>query len=234
MKGGFCSTCLRAGTDHSQALASLSSRIHSLHYTKCHQVSDLVALLSCSGLSRVAWGKMGRTSVMIALLFSGLLTAAHQLFEVVPTYSWRSDEHGALIDIRQQEHERRREVVRRAHPIARNIKSAILQVDPGEVRNGATATVSWSGVEHAQSHDWIGLYCPGTADDHEYVEYWFVSVAPTYRLGRGSLNTTLWNMRTTCEFRYYGNNTYTEASSRGDLVPGLNNCDWVGLCKKKK
>ena len=88
---------------------------------------------------------------------------------------------------------------------------AILKADPVLVANGGKVTVSWSHVSSPslqKPYDWVGLYCPSTADPQAYLDYSFVDESPTYALGYGSVHFTLYNLRTDCEFRYYRNDTY--------------------------
>ena len=88
---------------------------------------------------------------------------------------------------------------------------ASLKAEPAMVANRGKVTVSWSGVSSPslqKPYDWVGLYCPSTADPHAYLDYSFVDESPTYAQGYGSLRFTLYNLRTDCEFRYYRNDTY--------------------------
>ena len=93
------------------------------------------------------------------------------------------------------------------------VSGANLKTDPQLIANGDLVNVSWSGVSSPSLEapfDWIGLYCPSKADPHAYLDYAFVSESPTYADGYGSVEFTLYNVRTECEFRYYRNDTYDE------------------------
>ena len=98
---------------------------------------------------------------------------------------------------------------------------AILTADPVLVANGGKVTVSWSHVSSPslqKPYDWVGLYCPSTADPQAYLDYSFVDESPTYTLGYGSVHFTLYNLRTDCEFRYYRNDTYNALMAVSNTV----------------
>lgn len=104
---------------------------------------------------------------------------------------------------------------------------AILTAEPAVVENGGQVLVSWKNVpnpgERKPYYDWIGLYCPADAPSHKYLDYWFANESQTYSLGYGKVDFTLYNMRMDCEFRYFGNDTYTELmaiSKRVQFVSG--------------
>ena len=90
---------------------------------------------------------------------------------------------------------------------------ASLKTEPQTVANGGKVTVSWTDVSNPslqKPYDWVGLYCPAMADARAYFDYAFVNESPTYAEGFGSVEFTLYNVRTDCEFRYYRNDTYDE------------------------
>ena len=104
---------------------------------------------------------------------------------------------------------------------------ASLRADPSLVEGGARGevTVSWENVPDPSKrapYDWIGLYCPSDVDSHAYLDYWSVSESSTYSKGYGSATFTLYNMRVDCEFRYFGNDTYTELLAISNKVSFVN------------
>ena len=108
---------------------------------------------------------------------------------------------------------------------SRYISGATLTALPAQIDNGEKVTVSWNGIpdpSKRKPYDWIGLYCPSNADAHSYIDYWFVNESPTYSQGHGSVKFTLYNMRVDCEFRYYGNDTYTELMAVSNKVTFIN------------
>ena len=93
------------------------------------------------------------------------------------------------------------------------VSGASLKTNPQIVANGGKMIVSWSGVSNPslqKPFDWVSLYCPSGANRHAYLDYSFVNESLTYAKGYGSLEFTLYNLRTDCEFRYYRNDTYDE------------------------
>lgn len=82
-----------------------------------------------------------------------------------------------------------------------------LKADPPLVENGGKVTVTWSNVPDKSTdaiyYDQIGLYCPSNGEAQAYLDYWLVTVLPSYVKGFGSGNVTLYNMRVDCEFRYF-------------------------------
>ena len=87
-------------------------------------------------------------------------------------------------------------------------RSAELRADPHVVPSGGTVAVSWAEVVNPSSDDWVGLFCPSSADPRAYLEYVFVTESATYAQGRGRVHFTLYKVRTRCEFRYYRRDAY--------------------------
>ena len=99
---------------------------------------------------------------------------------------------------------------------------AILTAEPSVIENGGRVLVSWKNVpnpgERKPYYDWIGFYCPADAPSHKYLDYWFANESRTYAQGYGGVNFTLYNLRVDCEFRYFGNDTYTELIAKSNRV----------------
>ena len=121
--------------------------------------------------------------------------------EKVPTYFAREDKNGDLIDA--------------TDPLTwlkinayhtNNLHTALtssLQARPSIVKNGRNVTVVWKGVESPTADDFIALYCPENAKHNDYIDYFRVTVCPTYKQGSGEHSVQLTNLRTNCEFRYF-------------------------------
>ena len=109
---------------------------------------------------------------------------------------------------------------------------ASLCANPALVNNGGKVTVSWTGIVRQEPRDWVGLFCPSGADARAYIEFCFTSssvkqiesscVARAHSRGCGSVEFTLFNLRSDCEFRYYGNGTHVE------LVAVSNKVKFIG------
>ena len=73
------------------------------------------------------------------------------------------------------------------------------------MKNSQYVTVTWNGVVNASAKDIIALYCPETAKDNEYIDYFNADVSSTYKQGSGKYSVQLTNFRTDCEMRYFRN-----------------------------
>lgn len=78
-----------------------------------------------------------------------------------------------------------------------------LRVSPEIVSNGDTVGVAWRGVPHPTQDDWIGLYCPRDAKVSHYLDFYTVKEIPTHYHSNGKFSVQVYNLRSTCEFRYY-------------------------------
>ena len=84
-------------------------------------------------------------------------------------------------------------------------EGASLNIDSSVVKNSQYVSVSWNGVVNASAKDIIALYCPETAKDNEYIDYFNADVSSTYKQGSGNYSVQLTNFRTDCEMRYFRN-----------------------------
>ena len=85
-------------------------------------------------------------------------------------------------------------------------EGASLNINPStSVKNSQYVTVTWNGVVNASAKDIIALYCPETAKDNEYIDYFNADVSSTYKQGSGKYSVQLTNFRTDCEMRYFRN-----------------------------
>ncbi|KAJ7315654.1 hypothetical protein OS493_038408, partial [Desmophyllum pertusum] len=78
-----------------------------------------------------------------------------------------------------------------------------LKVTPSLVENGATVNVSWSGIPRPNKTDFIAFYCPENDQSDHYLDYFYVTESASYASGYGWNQVAVYNMRTSCQFRYY-------------------------------
>lgn len=130
----------------------------------------------------------------------------------VPTYFKRIHKNGSLVDVNNPQN--------RLHfgkPILEHFSSGTtLIVTPSYVENGATVNVSWDGIPKASYTDFIALYCPKDEISSEYLDYFYVTESSTYASGYGWYTVAVYNMRTTCEFRYY-QESYIHVATSNEL-----------------
>ena len=81
--------------------------------------------------------------------------------------------------------------------------NASINAWPHVVKNGGTATVVWSSVLNPNAKDFIAYYCPVYDDPSHHLDYVTVNQCPTWKQGYGHITVTVYNMRTTCVFKYY-------------------------------
>ena len=137
--------------------------------------------------------------VVVSSLLLGFLGAEAKSSHPVPTYFKRLHKNGSIVDVKDPRHR-----VHFTHPIFRHFSTgATLEVTPSLVENGATVNVSWRGIPRPDSHDFIAFYCPKDSLPGDYLDYLYVSESSTYTSGCGWQLVQVYNLRTSCEFRYY-------------------------------
>ncbi len=137
---------------------------------------------------------------------------------VVPTYFRRQNKDGSLINSQGPNFA---EGISR--PIideisASDLKSASLKVHPFVVENGATVTVSWSGISNPTEKDWIAILCPWNDKSELRLDHFFVSSSPTWKEGHGSQEVHVFNLRSQCEFRYFRNKGESRLVARSNVL----------------
>jgi len=85
-------------------------------------------------------------------------------------------------------------------------ESASLKVTPQVVDNGGNVNVVWSGVENPSAEDYVALYCPGNDKPQHYLDYFNVNVDAHFADGTGMHEVRVFNMRSTCLFKYFRHN----------------------------
>ena len=73
------------------------------------------------------------------------------------------------------------------------------------IKNSQYVNVTWNGVQNPTAKDLIVLYCPESAADNDYIDYFNADVSSTYKQGNGEHSVQLTNLRTNCEMRYFRN-----------------------------
>ena len=81
--------------------------------------------------------------------------------------------------------------------------TAELRVSPEIVSNGDTVGVAWRGVTNPTKDDWIGFFCPRNAKVKQYLDFYSVKDIPAHYRTSGKFSVQVYNLRSTCEFRYY-------------------------------
>jgi len=121
----------------------------------------------------------------------------------VPTYFLRVHSNGSYVD--QNHPSTRLTFLENARQVPTKIADpeATLKVSSSLITNGELVTVSWSGVSSPNENDVIVLYCPPDDKPSRYLDYIHVKDYPTYKMGYGSFQVCLYNMRSDCQFRYY-------------------------------
>ena len=138
-------------------------------------------------------------AIVVSCLLLGFLSAEAKRGHPVPTYFRRVNSDGFMLDVRDAQNR-----INFVHPIQKYFTvDAILKVSPSLVENGATVNVSWSGIPKPNKTDFIALYCPKDDISSHYLDNFYVTSSSTYASGYGSNQVVVYNLRTSCEFRYY-------------------------------
>lgn len=117
----------------------------------------------------------------------------------VPTYFKRINPDGSLVNADDPQTR-----VKFAFPVRDYFTdNATLKVTPSLVENGATVNVSWSGIPRPNKTDFVAFYCPENDQSDHYLDYFYVTESASYASGYGWNQVAVYNMRTSCQFRYY-------------------------------
>lgn len=138
-------------------------------------------------------------AVVVSCLLLSFSSAEAKRGHPLPTYFKRIDSDGFMLDVRDQ-----RNRINFMHPIQKYFTAdATLKVSPSLVENGATVNVSWSGIPKPNKTDFIAFYCPKDDISSHYLDYIYATESSTYASGYGWIQVVVYNLRTSCEFRYY-------------------------------
>ena len=142
------------------------------------------------------------------LLF-GIYVTESKKGHPIPTFFKRINSEGLILDVRDQ-----RNHINFTRPIVKKFEAACtLKVSPDVVENGAAVIISWSGIPQPDKSDFIAFYCPNDAEASQYLDYFYVTVSANYASGYGRNQVNVYNMRSSCEFRYYQKNYIHAATS---------------------
>ena len=141
----------------------------------------------------------------------------HKPHHPTPSYFRWTDKDGNFVDRASPEYDSKipQPMVIRISKL--DAETASLKVTPLVVDNEGTITVSWSGVQGPVKKDFIALYCPKDDKPQHYLDYFFVSSkSSTWSKGYGSVQLTVYNMRTQCQFMYYRANEYSQLVAKSN------------------
>ena len=125
------------------------------------------------------------------------------------TFFKRINSEGLILDVRDQLNH-----INFTRPIVKKFEAAAtLKVSRDVVENGAAVIISWSGIPQPDKSDLIAFYCPNDAEASQYLDYFYVTVSANYASGYGWNQVNVYNMRSSCEFRYYQKNYIHAATS---------------------
>jgi hypothetical protein len=141
-------------------------------------------------------------------------------------------------------------------PVSVNAPGLTLTIDPMAVAPGGTFTVTVAGGP-GNARDWVGLFCPTTAADGEYLDWKYLNntrMAPASGVTAATVTLTAPAASTTCHARLFADNGFTKLATSAtatvtgptvtasslDVTPGGtitvtvahgpgNVRDWVGL-----
>ena len=148
-------------------------------------------------------------AVVVSCLLLGLFSSEAKKGHPVLTYFRRSNSEGVILDVQDL-----RNHINFTHPIVTKFApAATLKVSPELVENGELVNVSWSGIPQPGKSDFIAFYCPNDAEASQYLDYFYVTVSANYASGYGRNQVNVYNMRSSCEFRYYQKNYIHAATS---------------------
>ena len=142
------------------------------------------------------------------LLF-GIFVTESKKGHPIPTFFKRINSEGLILDVRDQLNH-----INFTRPIVKKFEAAAtLKVSRDVVENGAAVIISWSGIPQPDKSDLIAFYCPNDAGASQYLDYFYVTVSADYASGYGWNQVNVYNMRSSCEFRYYQKNYIHAATS---------------------
>ena len=94
-----------------------------------------------------------------------------------------------------------------------------LRAWPHILKNGEKVTMLWEGISNPKAKDFIAYYCPVYGDPSHHLDYITVDHSPTWQKGYGHITVTLYNMRTTCVFKYYrAGNSYNQLAGTSNEI----------------
>ncbi|KAM0983815.1 hypothetical protein ACFX2C_011306 [Malus domestica] len=70
-------------------------------------------------------------------------------------------------------------------------------------KSGDSVLIQWSGIDSPSRLDWLGIYSPPSSHHDNFIGYKFLSSAPTWKSGSGSISLPLVNLRLNYSFRIF-------------------------------
>ncbi|KAM2439662.1 hypothetical protein EV2_021383 [Malus domestica] len=68
---------------------------------------------------------------------------------------------------------------------------------------GDSVLIQWSDIDSPSRRDWPGIYSPPSSHHDNFIGYKFLSSAPTWKSGSGSISLPLVNLRFNYSFRIF-------------------------------
>ncbi|PHT48017.1 putative inactive purple acid phosphatase 2 [Capsicum baccatum] len=82
-------------------------------------------------------------------------------------------------------------------------------------KSGDFVTIQWSGIQSPSKLDWLGIYSSPSSNHDNFIGYIFLSSAPEWESGSGSISIPLVNLRSGYQFRIF---RWTESEVVPELV----------------
>ncbi|EDO30761.1 predicted protein, partial [Nematostella vectensis] len=145
---------------------------------------------------------VSRLVLLVALnvIVSPHLTASHS----IPTYFNRLNPDGSLMDVKSPEYWIKLPTMDQEPLRNPQDYKGTLKVHPSVIDNGESVTVSWHSIQGANMTDFIALYCPAEDTHDRFLDYLYLNETKTlHKLGKGFVQVKLYNMRVSCEMRYF-------------------------------
>ncbi|KAM1865971.1 hypothetical protein ACFX13_008885 [Malus domestica] len=70
-------------------------------------------------------------------------------------------------------------------------------------KSGDSVLIQWSSIDSPSRLDWLGIYSPPSSHHDNFIGYKFLSSAPTWKSGSGSISLPLVNLRFNYSFRIF-------------------------------
>ena len=168
---------------------------------RCRLVLCLV-LLVFMGVQFMYYATYSSDGPIVAGVKTAVLQDRMGRIHPVLTYFKRKHEYdGSYVDASSQQEDAR---IPEGNYIDKTVNStAELRVSPEVVANGDEVGVAWRGIVYPSQYDWIGLYCPRDEKATNYLDYYYVKDVPSHWRTNGKFSVQVYNLRSTCEFRYY-------------------------------
>jgi len=143
---------------------------------------------------------MGWIYLALLCMFCAFSAAYRKEHHPVPTYFGRRHPDGTLVDRSAPEFDRD---IKKPFVNQKWRNDASIKLSPTVATNGGEVAVIWNGVTDPQEKDFIAFYCPIYSNPSHYLDYFYVSSSSTWKEGSGNYSVVVYNMRSTCVFKYW-------------------------------